>query len=119
MSTSRPACCTSTAALCYWFAASLVAGGLLLLVEQAFPPSRVSASAIVVLAMGIGCVANFARNRTYHCAITGPLFLVAGLLFALSDKRILTLGHQLLWGIVLVGAGIAHLLERTYARPAR
>ncbi len=118
MNGARPICCTSPAALCYWFAASLVAGGILLLGEHFYLAARVSMSATAVLAMGVGCVANFARNRTYHCAITGPLFLAAGLLFALSDKRVVSVSHQLLWGIILVGACAAYLLERVYARPA-
>jgi len=39
--------------------------------------------------MAIGCLANWLKNRSFHCAITGPLFLVAGLVFPVSGVRMI------------------------------
>lgn len=34
--------------------------------------------------MGIGCVANWIRNRTLPCVITVPVFLIAGFVLLVS-----------------------------------
>jgi len=47
--------------------------------------------------MAIGCLANWLRNRSFHCAITGPLFLIGGVMFLLSGVRTIhvnTLRHD-------------------------
>ncbi len=48
--------------------------------------------------MAIGCAANWLRNRTLHCAITGPLFLIAALVFLMSNvtQTDVNIGHSLL-----------------------
>jgi len=64
--------------------------------------------------MAVGCFANAFKNRTYHCVLTGPLFLIAGILLLSSD-----LTHfkaALVWAVVIVGTGIAFLLEWHYSR---
>jgi hypothetical protein len=66
--------------------------------------------------MAIGCLANWLRNRTFHCAITGPLFLIGSLVFLLSGVRMIHVSTQWVWPFVLIGAGIAFLLERVYAQ---
>jgi hypothetical protein len=66
--------------------------------------------------MAIGCVANWRRNRTFHCAITAPLFLIVGVMFLLSGMRIVHLNSRWVWAFVLIGVGIAFLLERLYAQ---
>ena len=66
--------------------------------------------------MAIGCVANWLRNRTFHCAITGPLFLIAALVFLLLDVTRIHVNEALVWPFVLIGVGIAFLLEWRYAR---
>jgi hypothetical protein len=35
--------------------------------------------------MATGCFANWIKNRSFHCIFTGPLFLVGGVAFLLSD----------------------------------
>lgn len=120
MATPRQACCTSPAAMCYWFAAALIAWGGLALIGVYWHPLRASSSASVFLAMAIGCSANFLRNRTFHCVIAAPLFLVVGILLLLSDVNVIQLNRAWLWPAVLVGVGIAFLLEWHYSqRPAR
>jgi meiotically up-regulated gene 157 (Mug157) protein len=69
--------------------------------------------------MAIGCLANWVRNRSFHCAITGPLFLIGGVVFLLSGVGAVHVNTRWVWPFVLIGAGIAILLEWRYAkRPA-
>ncbi len=114
--TYKEACCTSPAAACYWFAVSLAAWGVLSLIGTFWRPLHASAPATVLLAMAIGCVANWFRNRTFHCAITAPLFLIAALVFLLFDVTRTHVNSALVWPLVLIGVGIAFLLEWRYTR---
>ena len=109
-------CCSSPAAMCYWLAVSLIAWGLLSLVGLYWSPLRASSAATILFAMAIGCVANWLRNRTLHCAITGPLFLIAAVMFLLSDVTGPHVNSLFVWPFVLMGVGIAFLLEWRYAR---
>ena len=72
------ACCTSPAAMCYWLTVSLIAWGMLSLIGIYWRPVHASSGFTCLFAMAIGCFANWLRNRSFHCAITGPLFLLAG-----------------------------------------
>lgn len=110
------ACCTSPAALCYWFVVSLIAWGGLALAGLYWRPLRASSAATILLAMAVGCFANWFRNRTFHCAITGPLFLLLGLASLLMELRVIQLDSRWIWPVVLLGAGVAYLLEWRYAR---
>lgn len=66
--------------------------------------------------MSIGCLANWLRNRTLHCAITGPLFLIVGVMFLLAGMRMIHLNTRWVWPFVFSGVGIAFLLEWLYAQ---
>src|ERR1700756_2466131 len=110
------ACCSSPAAICYWFIVSLMAWGVLSLIGIYWRPLRASSEASCLFAMAIGCLANWPRNRTFHCAITGPLFLIGGLMFLLSGVSMIHVNTHWVWPLVLIGAGIAFLLERVYAQ---
>ena len=67
--------------MCYWFTVSLMAWGVLSLIGIYWRPLRSIVSGFCLFAMAIGCLANWLRNRSFHCAITGPLFLIAGVVF--------------------------------------
>ena len=108
-------CCSSPEATCYWFAVSLAAWGVLSLAGSFWRPLRGSSAATIILAMAIGCFANWFKNRTLHCGITGPLFVIVALLFLFSDINLIHINPSLIWPIVLVGVGIAFLLEWRYA----
>src|ERR1700688_533110 len=110
------ACCSSPATLCYWFIASLVAWGALSLVGTVWPPLHAPSSAACLFAMAIGCFANWLRNRSYHCAITGPLFLIAGFVFLLSAERIIRVDTRWVWPGVVIGTSVALLLEWRYEK---
>ena len=113
------ACCTSPAALCYWLTVSLIALGVLSLIGIYWRPLHASSATTFLLAMAIGCLANWLRNRSFHCAITGPLFLLAGVVFLLSDVRMVRVNTLWVWPLVLIGTGLAFLFEWRYAkRPA-
>jgi hypothetical protein len=112
------ACCSSPAAICYWFVTSLVAWGVLSFIGIYWHPLHASSPAVCLFAMAIGCFANWTRNRTFHCAITGPLFLAGGIVFLLLGERLLRVNANWVWTLVLIGAGIAFLLEWRYAKRA-
>jgi hypothetical protein len=66
--------------------------------------------------MGIGCAANWVRNRSFHCAITGPLFLVAAIFFLLAGLRDVHVNARLVWSLLFIGTTIAFLPEWRYAK---
>ena len=109
-------CCTSPAAMCYWFAVSLVAWGVLSFIGIFWRPLHAFSAATILFAMAIGCVANWLRNRTLHCGITGPVFLIAALVFLLSDLTGTHLNSLLVWPFVVIGVVIAFLLEWRHTR---
>lgn len=110
------ACCSSPASLCYWFAISLVAWGALGLIGIYWRPLHTFPAAACLFAMAIGCLANWLRNRAFHCAITGPVFLVAGVVLIVSGLGIVHVNASWVWLFVLGGSGIAFLLEWRYAK---
>jgi hypothetical protein len=77
MTEHKGACCSSPAAICYWFFASFIAWGVLSFIGIYWRPLHTLSAATILLAMAIGCVANWLSHRTLHCGITGPLFLIA------------------------------------------
>jgi hypothetical protein len=91
----KGACCSSPAAICYWFVASLIAWGVVSLVGLYWRPLRAASAATILFAMGIGCVANWLRNRTLHCVITGPPFLLAALIRAHWNRHCVSTGMAL------------------------
>lgn len=119
MTEPKGTCCGSPAAMCYWFAASLIGCGVLSLIGVYWRPLHALSAVTILFAMAIGCVANWLRNRTLHCAITGPLFLIAAVLFLLSDVSMVHVNSVLVWPFVLIGVGVAFLLEWRYARVMR
>jgi hypothetical protein len=102
--------------MCYWFAASLIAWGVLGAAGTHWHPLRWYAASTTLFAMGIGCVANWLRNRSFHCGITAPLFLIAAVFFLLADLGISAVNVGLVWSLVFLGTGIAFLLEWRYAK---
>jgi hypothetical protein len=108
------ACCSSPAAICYWFVISLVSWAILGLVGHYWHPLSARAAPTILIAMAIGCFANWVKNGTFHCGITGPLFLIVAVLLLLSDTRIIHIDNAFMWPTVLVGSGIAFLLEWRY-----
>lgn len=111
------ACCSSPPTICYWFMVSLMAWGVLTLIGIYWRSPHASSTATCLFAMAIGCIANWFRNRSLHCTITGPLFLIGGIMFLLSGVRMIPRRETLwLWPVLLIGIGIAFLVEWLYGR---
>jgi hypothetical protein len=110
------ACCSSPSSVCYWLIASLVAWGVLSVIGIYWHPLHASSASTCLFAMAIGCFANWTRNRTFHCGITGPLFLAAGMVFLLAGKRMLHVNAGWVWTFVVIGTALAFLLEWRYAK---
>jgi hypothetical protein len=119
MNSRRAPCCSSPATICYWFVISVLAWGALSLIGVYWHPLQTSRSAACLLAMAIGCLANWLRNRSFHCVITGPLFLIAGVVFLLSDVDLISIGTRWVWPIVLILASIALLWEWRFTGRAK
>jgi len=107
-------CCTSRASICYWLVASLAAWAVLAAIGMFWRPLHATSAVTCLLAMAVGCFANAFKNRTYHCVLTGPLFLIAAIL--LLSSNFTHIKPALIWAVVLVGTGIAFLLEWRYTR---
>jgi len=108
-------CCSSPATLGYWFVVSLLAWALLNLIGIYWAPLRAPWTACL-FAMAIGCAANWSKNHSLHCIITGPLFFVAGVGFVLSGAGLIRLNAYWVWPILAAGVGIAFLLEWQQAK---
>jgi hypothetical protein len=103
----------------YWFAVSMVSWVILGLVELYWHPLRARGAPTILFAIAIGCFANRVESRTFHCGITGPLFLIVAVLLLLSETRIIHIGSAFTWPTILVGSGIAFLLEWLYTSHAK
>lgn len=114
----QQACCSSPAAMCYWCASSLVAWGLLSLIGIHWHPLRANSATTILFAAAIGCFANWFRNRTFHCRITAWLFLAGGVVFLLTDLRVLEIEPRLVWPFIAIGTLLAFILEWRYSRRA-
>src|SRR5688500_2039543 len=104
-------CCTSPAAMWFWAAAFAVLYGLGLVMRFTWPVFEPYADTLLLAALGVACFINFGRNRTLHCGLTGPLFLVAAIVAVLIEAGIWDVGEEALWGVVLVGVALAFLVE--------
>ena len=104
-------CCTSPAAMWFWAAAFAVLYGIGLVMRSAWPVFEPYADTLLLVALGGACFINFGRNRTLHCGLTGPLFLVAAIVAVLIEAGISDVGEEALWGVVLVGVALAFLVE--------
>jgi signal transduction histidine kinase len=107
----RQACCTSPAAIRYWVLVSVASWLLISLAGIYWRPLRPQSAATILFAMTIGCCANWIRNRTLHCALTGPLFLILGLLSLLSELQVIPFPDLLFWSILVLGVSMAFFLE--------
>jgi hypothetical protein len=116
MTKPADACCSSPAAICYWFIVSLVVWGVLSLIGIYWRPLHAPSSVACLFAMAIGCLANWLKNRAFHCTITAPLFLVAGVAFLLAGVRVININTILVWRLVVIGIVAAFLLEWRYAK---
>jgi hypothetical protein len=69
------------------------------------------ADTLLLGALGLACFINFGRNRTLHCGLTGPLFLIAAVVAYVMEAGLWDVNEDALWGLVLVGVALAFLIE--------
>ena len=58
------------------------------LMRSTWPVFEPYADTMLLVALGAACFINFGRNRTLHCGLTGPLFLVAAIVAGLIGAGI-------------------------------
>lgn len=113
MTESKHACCSSPAAMCYWFVVSLIAWAVLNVIGVYWQSLHASSDSTVLFAMAIGCTANWVKNRSFHCGITAPLFFLAATVFLLSP-RMTRFQASFVWACVVIGTTVAFFLEWRY-----
>jgi hypothetical protein len=109
--------CTTPAAMRLWSVVFGVLFGVSLLLGRIWPELQHYGDTMILLALAAACFVNFGRNRTLHCGLTGPLFLVAAIVALLMETEIWSVDQNILWGVVLIGVAVAFLIEwRTMGR---
>lgn len=108
-------CSTSPGSTGYWFGFFFLFYGAALLATELWPALEAFERPLLLTALGAACLANAAWSRTYHCLVTGPLFLVLAAIAALDAAGAVSVSDSLLWGLALMGVGGAFLLEHHYA----
>jgi hypothetical protein len=114
---SRFSCCTPR--VCgYYFAVFTILFGADMLLLELWEGAGKYINALLFASLGIACIVNVARNRTLHCLITGPFFLLVATILALRTAGVWNVPIPFLWPIVLIVVGTAFLVEwRFAARP--
>ena len=113
----QQSCCTTPSAMWFWGAMFVLFYGAGLLLGTAWPTFQRYGDTLILAALAAACFVNFGRNRTLHCGLTGPLFLVAAIVAALVEGGVWMFELSAVWGIVLLGVAIAFLIEwRTAGR---
>ncbi|HEV2182364.1 MAG TPA: hypothetical protein VGR39_01670 [Candidatus Acidoferrales bacterium] len=111
---ARGYCCSSWQSLCFWGCAFVAFYAAALLAIYWLHLENYQLSALFA-ALGLACVANALRNRTFHCVITGPFFLLVALAFALNMAGVWKIPTGALWVTVVIVVCTALLLERRFA----
>lgn len=104
-------CCTSVPALGFWLGVFAMLWGAVMLLQLVTPALRPYTSALLFAAAGVACLTNFRRNRTLHCALTGPFFLLIAGALALAESGLWATSLAWVWPAVLIGVGLALLVE--------
>ena len=104
-------CCSTPAAMCFWAAAFVLLYGAALLLSSFWPALGPFGDTLILAALGTACVINFGRNRTLHCGITGPIFLIGMVAAGLIESGRWAADLSVVWGVVLLGVGLAFVLE--------
>jgi hypothetical protein len=95
----------------FWLAMFGVFYGAELLLGLVWPGLLRYGDTLLLTALAAACFVNFSRNRTLHCGLTGPFFVLGAIAAGLIDAGVLKVDQAVLWGVVLVGVGLAFLIE--------
>jgi hypothetical protein len=104
-------CCTTPAAMFFWAAIFVLIYTAGLAIRSLWPPIEPFGDTAILVALGAACVINFGRNRTLHCGITGPLFVVGAIAAASIEAGVWQLDMSIVWGAVLLGVAIGFAME--------
>jgi hypothetical protein len=113
-------CSTTPASVGFWAAAFVLLYGAAMLLAAVWPALSLYGDTLILAALGSACFINYSRNRTLHCGITGPIFLVGAVAAALIESGRWVADLSVVWGNVLLGVGIACVVEwRTVRQKGR
>ena len=104
-------CDTTPSAIFFWAAVFVLAYGAGLLLRSVFPAFQPFGDTVILVALAGACFANFRCNRTFHCALTGPLFVVGAVAAGLIEANVLRLDMAIVWGVVVLGVVVAIVFE--------
>lgn len=99
------ACCTTAAAMCFWAAAFVVLYGAGLVLRSVWPSLDRYGDTLLLAALGTACFINFGRNRTLHCGLTGPIFILGAMAVGLIEAEAWAFDLSAVWGAVLIAVG--------------
>ena len=108
---SRNLCRTSGAAAMYWAIVSVLVWIGLSAIGLIWRPLHATSAITVLFAMSAGCVANWARYRTCHCYVDGPLFFAGAAAFFLRQLGVVQFPSFLVWLLLALGVAISFYLE--------
>jgi hypothetical protein len=82
-----------------------------LLLRSAWSAVQPFGDTLILVALAAACVINFSRDRTLHCGMTGPLFLLGAVAAAFIEAGAWQFDMAIVWGVVLLGVGISFIIE--------
>jgi hypothetical protein len=113
-------CCSTPSAMCFWATAFMILYGAGLVASAAWPAIGDYRQTYTLAALGVACCANFGRNRTFHCGITGPLFILSAAAMGFVESNRWRIDGDIIWGITLVAVGLTLVAEwRVVGEPGR
>ena len=120
IATIARSCCTTPAAASFWAAMFVLFYGATMLIATVWRGLHHYGDTAIMGALAAACFVNFGRNRTLHCALTGPLYFVGAIVALLMEAGIWNVNQRVLWAVVLTGVAVAFLIEwRTVGRQGR
>jgi hypothetical protein len=104
-------CCSTPSAMGFWAGAFVLLYGAAPLLASVWPALGPYGDTLILAALATACFINFSRNRTLHYGITGPIFLMGTVAAALVESGRWVADLSIVWGVVLLGVGIAFVVE--------
>ena len=104
-------CCTTPSAMWFWCISFVAFLGITLMVRRLWPELQPYGDTMLLVALAAACFVNYGRNRTLHCGLTGPLFLIAAVVALLIEAGVWRVDQDVLWAVVLIGVALAFLIE--------
>jgi hypothetical protein len=95
----------------FWAVMFVLFYGGALLLKQVSSTLQPFGDTLILAALGAACVVNYRRNRTLHCMLTAPLFLLAAAAAGLIETDIWRISETVLWAGVLFAVALAFIVE--------